>query len=96
MLKLSLVFLFSISSSQAINYFRCDKKIDCAKVYGGCGRYRSVHRRYKELYESKAHLGDKTANCLAPTDKDKKYKHFAQPTCVKKNCVLVLPKSDEK
>ncbi len=96
----SLVLLHSLAlflalPAQAINYFRCDQTQDCIKAYGGCGRYLSVHRRYKELYEAKAHKGDQVAFCLKPEEIDKKYKMQGQPLCQKNRCLLVL-KSDEK
>ncbi len=74
-----------------INYFRCDTTKNCAKVYGGCGRYDSVHRRYKELYEAKAREGDKVSNCLAPTERDKRIKHQGIPVCKNQRCGLKLP-----
>ena len=87
---LSLLFLSSMNLN-ALNYFRCEKNSDCAKAYSGCGRYLSVHKRYRELYAAKAHEGDKVSHCLAPTKRDKEYKHKAFSRCVRKNCVLVLP-----
>ncbi len=97
-MKSILVFLvfFMSSNSLAINYFRCDKTNDCAKAYGGCGRYFSVHKRYKELYEAKAHKGDRVANCLAPTKMDKKYKFEGAPVCNKNRCRLELPKKKKE
>lgn len=96
-MKIAAIFftLLISFSAHGINYYRCDKTEDCAKAYGGCGRYFSVHRRYKELYEAKAHKGDKTVNCLAPTEMDKKYKFDGQPLCKKNKCLLVLPKKEE-
>ena len=76
--------------SLAINYFRCDTTKDCVKAYGGCGRYFSVHKRYKELYEAKAHKGDRVASCLKPTEMDQKYKFEGHPFCKKNRCLLVL------
>ena len=94
-----IISIFLITFSQqvlAINYYWCEKSENCVKAYGGCGRYYSVHRRYKELYEAKAHKGDRTVNCLAPTKADKKYKHEGQPFCVKKACRLRLPEKETK
>jgi hypothetical protein len=99
MLNLLLFFLiFNGPSALAINYFRCDTSQDCAKAYGGCGRYFSVHRRYKELYEAKAHKGDRTSFCLPPKDIDNEYKYQGVPSCRKNRCLLTLSKqkSSEK
>ncbi len=85
-----LVLLLSFQA-QGINYFRCDRSEDCVKAYGGCGRYFSVHRRYKELYEAKAHKGDRVASCLASTPLDKRYKFEGTPSCRQQKCLLVLP-----
>ena len=92
-MKLLLVIIIFLTSFQAfsINYFRCEKTEDCAKAYGGCGRYLSVHKRYKELYEAKAHKADKVANCLPPSAKDKKRKFEGEISCLKQSCRLLLP-----
>lgn len=78
------------SQASAINYFRCDTTNDCTKAYGGCGRYFSVHKRYKELYEAKAHKGDRVAYCLKPRPIDDKYKMDGKPFCKKNRCLLTL------
>ena len=80
--------------SLAINYFRCEKTSDCVKAYGGCGRYLCVHKRYKELYEAKAHKSDKTSFCLPPGKEDRKRKHEGVVKCLNKRCRLLLPKAD--
>lgn len=82
--------------AQAINYFWCEKNHDCVKAYGGCGRYLSVHKRYKELYEAKAHKSDKVANCLPPSKKDKIRKHEGVVQCRKMSCRLLLPPKKEE
>ena len=87
----SLFISFFCYSAMAINYFRCEKTSDCVKAYGGCGAYLAVHKRYKELYEAKAHKSDKVANCLPPTAKDKLRKHQGLVICRKKSCRLLLP-----
>ena len=95
MLKYLLFPLFLSLQAQpafAINYFRCETTQDCVKAYGGCGRYLSVHRRYKELYEAKAHGADKVANCWPPTEKDKLRKFEGEVLCQKQSCRLLLPK----
>ena len=96
MTKILFLLLFIPSQSFAINYFRCDKTDDCSKAYGGCGRYYSVHKRYKELYEAKAKEGDKVANCLAPTELDEKMRVEANPICKKNRCYLSLKKNKGK
>ena len=96
MKQLILIYVVTFFASPVfgINYFWCEKADDCVKAYGGCGRYFSVHRRYKELYEAKAHKGDRVSNCLAPTEIDKKYKFDGAPSCKKRKCLLVLPKNE--
>lgn len=89
------VFLVG-SSSYGINYFRCERDADCVKAYGGCGRYLSVHKRYKELYEAKAHKADKVANCLPPSARDKKRKFEGEISCLKQSCRLLLPKAEKE
>ena len=86
-----IILQLSFSPSFGINYFRCQETKQCVKAYGGCGRYLSVHRRYKELYEAKAHLADKTANCLPPTEKDRVRKHEGEVKCLKDSCRLLMP-----
>lgn len=92
-MKWLLIFVFTLSfnSAEAINYYRCETTEDCAKAYGGCGRYLAVHKRYKELYEAKAHKADRVANCLAPTAKDRLRKHQGHLSCLKNSCRLLLP-----
>lgn len=85
-----------VSQGFAINYFRCDRTEDCGKVYGGCGRYYSVHRRYVELYEAKARKGDTVSFCKPPTELDQKYKLEGRPVCVKNKCRLTLKKKPNK
>ena len=80
----------------ALNYFRCEKKTDCAKVYAGCGRYDSVHIRYKELYGAKARKGDTVSFCAKPSIKDIELKENGQPACFKKNCRLMIPEKNKK
>lgn len=80
----------------AINYYRCDQASDCTKAYGGCGRYFSVHKRYKELYEAKAHKGDRVSFCKAPTENDNLYKYQGRSVCRKQRCLLSLPKKEQK
>lgn len=89
---LSLVVAQQVS---AINYFRCQETKQCVKAYGGCGRYLSVHQRYKELYEAKAHKSDRVANCLPPSDRDKLIKFEGQPQCLKDQCRLLIPEPEE-
>lgn len=89
--KLILGLYMAAPSLHAINYYWCEKDSDCVKAYGGCGRYLSVHRRYKELYEAKAHKSDKVASCLPPTEKDKIRKHEGVVTCYKGGCRLLMP-----
>lgn len=89
---ISLIFFLEVQPVFAINYFRCEETADCVKAYGGCGRYLSVHRRYKELYEAKAHGADRVANCLPPTEKDKLRKFHGELLCQKQSCRLLLPK----
>lgn len=86
-----IISLLISSQAFALNYFRCQQTSQCVKAYGGCGRYLSVHQRYKELYEAKAHLGDRVANCLPPTEKDKIRKFDGQPQCLKDECRLIIP-----
>ena len=92
-MKMIFVFisLLMCSPSFGINYFRCEKTQDCAKAYGGCGRYLSVHKRYKELYEAKAHKADRVANCLPPSKKDKDRKYDGEVSCLKQSCRLLIP-----
>ncbi len=90
-LFISAYLLLQVQPVLAINYFRCETTQDCVKAYGGCGRYLSVHRRYKELYEAKAHGADKVANCLPPTEKDKLRKFHGELLCQKQSCRLLLP-----
>lgn len=89
------IIIFSASTASAINYFRCDATSDCVKAYGGCGRYFSVHQRYKELYEAKAHKGDKVSFCLKPTEVDDKVKMQGKPLCHKNRCLLSLKNNEE-
>lgn len=91
---LFLVF-FSSSPSWGINYFWCEKTENCVKAYGGCGRYFSVHQRFKELYEAKAHKGDQVSNCLAPREIDNMYKFDGKPLCKKNKCLLILPEDKQ-
>ncbi len=91
-----LCLTFLPSTAFGINYFWCEKDENCVKAYGGCGRYFSVHRRYKELYEAKAHKGDKTSNCIAPQAIDKKMQREGVPKCRKKRCLLTLPKNKKE
>jgi hypothetical protein len=93
---LIMMFVFPAWPSYAINYFRCDQTSDCIKAYGGCGRYLSVHRRYKELYEAKAHNSDKVASCLPPTEKDKIRKHQGQVVCHQQSCRLLMPNNSDQ
>lgn len=86
-------FLLSSSEAVAINFFRCETNEDCAKVYIGCGRYGSVHKRYKELYEAKARKGDTVSFCRAPEQKDKELREKGVFECKKKACRLYLPES---
>ncbi|MCJ8276492.1 MAG: hypothetical protein MJK18_06605 [Bdellovibrionales bacterium] len=98
MLNLTSFFFILVASFQpswGINYFRCETTDNCAKAYVGCGRYGSVHKRYKELYEAKARKTDTTAFCLAPTDRDKKMRSEGVALCKKSECRLVLEKKKE-
>lgn len=97
MLKI-LFFTFLITIAQnalAINYFRCEKTEDCAKTYGGCGRYLSVHKRYNELYEAKARKSDTTSFCMPPSDKDKERNEKGVVECLKQECRLILKANKE-
>lgn len=89
---LVILIFFTAIPAEAINYFRCDKTSDCVKAYGGCGRYFSVHKRYKELYEAKAHKGDRVANCKKPTELDQKIKFEGAALCSRNKCLLSLKK----
>lgn len=90
------LIIFSTSTGLAINYFRCDQSKDCTKAYGGCGRHFAVHRRYKELYEAKAHKSDKTVFCLKPTEIDVKVATEGQPICRNNHCFLSIKESEEE
>ncbi len=91
------IFTFFIAlNTYGINYFWCESDQNCVKAYGGCGRYFSVHQRYKELYEAKAHKADRVASCLAPQAIDKKLKHYGIPQCRKKRCLLTLPEDKKE
>ena len=89
---LFIIVLFSFSTAFALNYYRCEKDEDCARAYGGCGRYLSVHKRYKELYEAKARKSDTTAFCLPPSEVDKARNQNGKVQCLKQECRLLLPK----
>ncbi|MCB0378257.1 MAG: hypothetical protein KDD33_07170 [Bdellovibrionales bacterium] len=97
MKKYILISIFSFltgSQAWAINYFRCDKDSDCAKTYGGCGRYEAVHKRYKELYEAKARKSDTIAFCHKPKEKDYELAEKGVALCKKNRCHLILPKNE--
>ena len=92
--------LLFVETTFAVNFFRCEKTEECVMAYTGCGRYLSVHRRYKELYEAKARKGDTTSFCIAPAEKDKELRLKGVAECrvtvgkkkKLKNCRLYIPK----
>ncbi len=93
---MNLIFILSLivnTPSYSLNYFRCEETSDCVKAYGGCGRYLSLHKRYKELYEAKAHKGDTKSFCSPLSEKNKQLKLLGVPTCKNQKCFLTIKES---
>lgn len=100
--RLLFILIVSVLSQQtfAINFFRCKTTSDCTMAYTGCGRYLSVHKRYKELYEAKARKGDTSTFCIAPTQEDKELRARGEVECREnkgskkktRSCILFIPK----
>lgn len=96
MISSFLVAYIFISPVFGINYFRCENSQDCVKAYGGCGRYLSVHRRYRDLYQAKAKEGDKVSACRKPEPKDELKKMKGEPYCIQNHCQLIVPEDQSQ
>lgn len=67
-------------------WFKCQRKSDCVKVTGHCGRARSVNKKYKKDYLLQVKKDQPTILCMKPLEKELKADLKKEVSCKSQVC----------